>query len=148
MDPGRQFEWPAAVDGMCLTILSSLLLRSRARSPSSVRPLAPEVLERVTLYISKNLGSRLTVRGLASIARFSPSHFSRAFKAGTGLSPHRFIIEQRVERAKALLKDSSIPLVDVAYSAGFASQSHMTQLFRKHVGVAPGQWQAAIVNRP
>jgi len=67
----------------------------------------------------------------------SPYHFSRMFKLSTGLSPHQYVIRQRIERAKALLTNTDLPVGVVAQEVGFASPSHFAQQFRRLVGVSP-----------
>jgi AraC family transcriptional regulator len=79
---------------------------------------------------------------MAAVARLSPYHFARQFKAATGLPPRQYVIARRVERAKQLLQggvDSS--LAEVAARAGFADQSHFCHHFRRRVGVTPGRFR-------
>ena len=66
----------------------------------------------------------------------SPYYFSRLFKQSTGLSPYQYIIQSRVDRAKRLL-DQGLAIADIAYSVGFASQSHLNRHFKRLVGVTP-----------
>lgn len=67
----------------------------------------------------------------------SPYHFSRMFKLSTGLPPHQYVMRQRIERAKALLTNTDLPVGVVAQEVGFASPSHFAQQFRRLVGTAP-----------
>ena len=78
---------------------------------------------------------------LAAACRFSVSHFTRAFRQTHGMSPHRWLLHRRAERAKELLRSIDLPLVDVAIQCGFADQSHFTRVFAKLVGTAPGAWR-------
>ena len=64
-------------------------------------------------------------------------YFCRMFSASTGISPYQYVLKQRVAKTKDLLKNSKLPLADIAYECGFSSQSQMTQHFRKQVGVTP-----------
>jgi AraC family transcriptional regulator len=77
-----------------------------------------------------------------AVARLSPYHFARQFKAATGLPPHQYFILRRVERAKQLLQgDGDLALAEVAASAGFSDQSQFTRHFKRLVGVTPGQFR-------
>ena len=76
------------------------------------------------------------------MARLSPYHFARQFKAATGLPPHRYVVARRVERAKQLLQgDGDVSLAEVAARAGFSDQSQFCQHFKLLVGVTPGQFR-------
>ncbi len=88
-------------------------------------------------YIGDNLTQNLTLAKIAHEAHISPYHFSRMFKLSTGLSPHQYVIQQRIERAKALLANTDLSISVVAQEVGFASPSHFTQQFRRLVGVSP-----------
>ena len=68
----------------------------------------------------------------------SVSHFSRAFRQSTGLSPHQWLLKRRVDQAKSLLRDRTLSLSDVALSCGFGDQSHFTRVFTKLTGITPG----------
>lgn len=77
-------------------------------------------LERATDYINDNLPQKLTLTEIAGAAHVSPYHLARSFKAAIGLSPHQYVIRRRVERAKTLLIDTDLSIVDVAGAVGFA----------------------------
>src|SRR5690606_37580469 len=112
------------------------LLDGTAPARTEAEPALPAYrLRRVLGYIEAALdearpdaqdtmaGEALSLARLAAVAGLSPSHFSRAFKAATGAAPHRFVLERRVDRARALLDRTGLPLAQIAYEAGFASQS-------------------------
>jgi AraC family transcriptional regulator len=89
-------------------------------------------------YIHEHLDAELSLDHLAAVVRMSPYHFARLFKSSTGLPPHQYVIAQRVERAKGLLRDAErFPLADIAVEVGFSSQSHFTRHFKRLVGVTP-----------
>ena len=87
----------------------------------------------------------LSLGRLASEAGLSPFHFARQFKRVTGQSPHQYLLAIRIERARALLAERSLSLVDVALRLGFSSQSHLTSVFRRAIGLTPGVYRAAIL---
>ena len=100
-------------------------------------------LGQVIEYIRAHLNADLSIVELARIAQTSPFHFARRFKASTGLTPHRYVMERRIELAKSLLVDGDRSIADVAYSCGFATQAHLTTVFRKLVGVTPMAYRHA-----
>lgn len=111
----------------------------------AVGGLAPWQLRLVCRHIAENLAERISTQDLATIARLSASHFARAFKASIGCTPHRFILQQRIERAKELMVGSSETLCQIALICGLADQSHLTRTFRAHEGCSPAAWRR--VNR-
>ncbi len=127
----------------------SLLRRYSSLGYSSVRKLEhesadglPEASLRTALaYVDDNLAENLSLAEIAREVYISPYHFSRMFKLSTGLSPHQYVIRQRIERAKALLMNTELPVGVVAQEVGFASPSHFTQQFRRLVGVSPSSFR-------
>jgi len=95
----------------------------------------------VTEFMRAHLAETLQLSELAAISGLSISHFSRAFKGSTGLPPHRWHLNMRIDRARKMLADASPSLADVAYATGFADQSHFTRLFSRIVGMSPGTWR-------
>ena len=77
----------------------------------------------------------------------SPFHFARVFRRATGLPPHSWLMQRRVERARALLKVGCTPLT-VAMQLGFADQSHLTRQFKQTYGIGPGAYRKACATRP
>ncbi len=119
---------------------SSLGLRRDHRTGAQAG-LPAAALRRVTDYVEENLAEGLTLAEISAVAHMSPFHFSRLFKASTGLSPHRFVVDRRVERAKSLLHKTGLPLHEVARLAGFTDQSHLAKHFRRQLGVTPRRFR-------
>jgi len=94
-------------------------------------------LKLVTDYINDYLERELSLKELAAIAQMSQYHFCRAFKQAMGLSPHQYLIQQRVERAKQLLQSGEVSLGAVAIACGFAHQSHFHRHFKRLTGMTP-----------
>jgi AraC-like DNA-binding protein len=105
-----------------------------------------ERLKRVREYIEAYLDNRLTLTDLAGVACLSPYHFSRSFEQAIGLGPQRYVMQRRLERAKSLMRRTNEPLAMIAQPVGFADQSHLTSIFRRETGVAPGRYRSACVN--
>ena len=98
-------------------------------------------LERVKEFVDSHVGEDLSIDALAKQACLSPFHFARAFKAATGLAPHRYVIECRIGRAKSLLAKGRLPIDGIAERCGFSSQAHLARWFRRIVGVTPGEYR-------
>ncbi|MDJ0597045.1 MAG: helix-turn-helix transcriptional regulator, partial [Pleurocapsa sp. MO_226.B13] len=78
---------------------------------------------------------------LAALVQISPSYFSILFKQATGITPHQYVIQCRIERAKELLRQSDLAIADVALRLGFSHQSHLSRHFKRLVGVTPKQFR-------
>lgn len=98
-------------------------------------------LKQVTEYINDNLDQDLSLAELSQIADLSQFHFSRSFRETTGLPPRKFLMKRRVEKAKRLLAESDLPIVEVGFQTGFKTQSHFTSLFRRLTNVTPRVWR-------
>jgi AraC family transcriptional regulator len=99
-------------------------------------------LRAVVEYVEEHLDTSPTLEQIAAVARLSPYHFARQFKAATGLPPHQYVILRRVERAKQLLQaGTDLSLAQVAAHAGFSDQSRFSQHFKRLVGVTPGRFR-------
>lgn len=99
--------------------------------------LAPRKLALVTNYINDHLGETLSLEAIAKVVQISPSHFITMFKQSTGLTPHQYVMTQRIEKAMVLLTQSRLPISDIARQTGFADQSHLTRLMRRYTGLTP-----------
>jgi len=122
-------------------------LRRRAgfrQQQSSGGPRLGQVIE----YIHANLTADLSIVELARMAQTSPFHFARHFRASIGLTPHQYVMERRIERAKWLLADCSRSIAAVAYASGFATQAHLTTVFRRLVGVTPRAYRTHAGSAP
>jgi AraC family transcriptional regulator len=109
--------------------------------------LAPWQRKRVKELFLQHLDGTIRLTTLARECRLSVSHFARSFRRTFGTSAHRYLILQRVERAKALLKESVLCIPDVALQSGFSDQAAFSRTFRAVVGCPPGQWQREITHR-
>jgi AraC family transcriptional regulator len=90
-------------------------------------------------YIQTHLNRDLSLAELASVIRISPTYFASLFKQAMGISPHQYVIQQRVERAKVMLSKTDLAITDIALQVGFSSQSHLTQHFKRFTGMTPKQ---------
>lgn len=98
-------------------------------------------LRQVMSLIAESYESDLSLADLAEVAGMSTFHFAREFKRTTGTTPHQYLIRFRVDRAKAMLSGSEMPLVEVSSRSGFSHQSHFTRLFRRLTGTTPQSYR-------
>ncbi len=110
-------------------------------SPGRRGMLTPLQERRVISRILDDLAGDPSLSELALLCGLSRSHFVRAFKQTTGLPPHRWLLMQRVKRAKTLLHDTERSITEIALDCGFADQSHFTRVFSKIFGISPGAWR-------
>jgi AraC family transcriptional regulator len=101
--------------------------------------LSQATLRQVTEYIHEHLHQDLKLAELSAIAQISPYHFLRLFKQRMGITPHQYILQRRIEKAKHLLQHSELSIADIAVRTGFSDQSHLTRCFKRILGVTPKQ---------
>ena len=98
-------------------------------------------LRLVSEYINDNLTDDLSLAEIAKVAGLSRYHFSRSFRKTTGMTPQQYLMQQRIERAKNLLENKKMPIVEVSLQTGFKNQSHFTTIFRKFTKLTPKIWR-------
>jgi len=103
--------------------------------------LAPWQLMRAEKLMSENLSGQVPLSRLAEQCGLSVRHFTRAFRKSTGVPPHQWLLNRRIERAKELLPNSELALSAVALECGFGHQSHFTRTFSAAVCMSPGLWR-------
>jgi AraC family transcriptional regulator len=103
--------------------------------------LAPWQKRRVAELLKENLDGQIGLADLARECGLSVSHFTRSFRRSFGTSAHRYLILQRIEKAKSLLSNSGSALSEVALQAGFSDQASFSRTFNAVVGLAPGHWR-------
>ncbi|OLY72992.1 AraC family transcriptional regulator [Pseudomonas sp. ATCC PTA-122608] len=109
--------------------------------PSATGGLCARRERMVKQLILANLGESLEVTELAWACALSRSHFSRAFKCSTGLSPQEWIRQQRIQRAKELIVSSALSLTQISQECGFCDQAHFCHIFSRSEGVNPMTWR-------
>jgi transcriptional regulator GlxA family with amidase domain len=123
------------------TAIASRLFADPSERVTEVRGLAPWQLQRIVAYLDARLPLRVDLADLAALAGQSQSHFSRAFKASTGMAPYRWQLDARIRRAQALLIDTRASLDQIAEATGFADAMHLGRTFRKLIGATPAAWR-------
>ena len=104
----------------------------------------------VSAYIEKHIADSITVRALARFVYLSSCCFYRAFKRSFGIPPHRYLVQQRIERAKALLASSAWSITEIGFALGFSQTSSLSAAFRYLTGLTPTEYRRtqAGVRRP
>lgn len=127
-------------DSLTLALLAAAL-GSEAPPPQRRSQLPPRVLKRLTDHIEDHCLRPIRLQELADLVGLSPSYLSHAFKAATGMPPHRYQMTARIRRACAMLTATDLPLSEIADRAGFSDQPHFTRVFRKLTGRTPAAWR-------
>lgn len=129
-------------DGLALSLIIDVLKLTQVQ-PRKRSKLAAWQLRRAIEFIEENCLRNIRLEEVAAVTGLSQSHFSHAFKASTGVAPHQYQTNARLERAKHLLVGSEYPLTTIAVETGFADQAHFTRVFRKNLGTTPANWKKA-----
>lgn len=123
------------------------LLRSQSMIDRDVTlrgGLAPAVRRRLTAFIDARLDQPLTLGLLAQVACLSEFHLARMFRVSFGMAPSAWVAARRLERARDLLKNTALPLQQVAHACGYADLSHFSHRFRAGLGIAPGRYRQVL----
>ena len=131
------------IDSLKTTLAIHLLRQycsTKPKLPNYGNSLSKAKLKQVIEYINENLGDELKVIELAAIVQISPYHFIRLFKKALGKTPHQYILQQRIEKAKCLLEYREISLAEIATLVGFSDQSHFSKYFKRVIGITPKQY--------
>ena len=136
-------------DTLKLTLFTHLLQRYTAQDSAAYKPITTGKtqttfyglpayrLRQVIDYVDAHLERNLKLSELSAIAQLSPNYFTQRFKQSTGLTPHQYVIQQRVEKAKRLLLSGKLSIAEVAVAVGFSHQSHLNRHFKRQVGTTP-----------
>jgi transcriptional regulator GlxA family with amidase domain len=116
--------------------------QQRAASPRPARGgLPPRALQRVRDYVESHLRGNLSLETLAATSGLSMYHFLREFKQSQGVTPHHYLVQRRIERARELLTRTDLSVSEIAFACGFSDQSHFGRRFRELVGVPPSAFR-------
>lgn len=139
-----EYETGAPVDALyaeSLVQAAAAIVLRRCAAGSEPRPrgggLPPRRLAELRDYVHVNLGRRITLEELSTVAGVSAAHLNRLFRASLGETPHQYVLRQRVERAQNALLHSDDSIADIAVAHGFADQSHLTRVLRRATGLTP-----------
>ena len=116
----------------------------RATAAGAKERLSARTVERAKEVLISHLNGEGSIAEVADACGLSRSHFSRAFHASTGSTPHQWLSMQRLERACSMLRDADMPISQIAHACGFADQSHFTRCFARAFGTTPANWRRTI----
>ncbi|MEO7133691.1 MAG: helix-turn-helix transcriptional regulator, partial [Vicinamibacterales bacterium] len=91
--------------------------------------------------VEENLGEELSVESIAREVGMSAFHFAHAFRAATGLPPHKYLMQRRMEHAKSLLRETDLSLTEIALRVGYSSSSHFCVGFQKLIHTTPSHYR-------
>ncbi len=130
-------------DSALAMIAATLLGLAHRSAPFSGRRI-DHAASTVADYVEAHLDQSIGLRDLAALADAPETQFLSDFKATFGATPHQYVLSRRIARAQELLAAGAMPLAEIAYACGFASQSHMTDVFREKLGVTPGRYRKEV----
>lgn len=144
--------YSSAFNTHALNTLLAMLCNERL-SPSAPHnkksgALAPWRLKQVTALMLGRLNEQVSVDEMAASVDLSTDHFVRSFSIATGRTPHQWLTEMRMERAKRLLRETQLPANEIALELGYSSPGHFSSRFRQVVGMSPSVWRQAFANDP
>jgi AraC family transcriptional regulator len=127
------------------SLLAVHLLRRYARPSRPIKPsetaMAPRAVRQAVSFIHENYSRAVRLGDIAAAANLSLYHLTRVFKKAIGTTPHRYLVQVRINSARLLLAAGARSLAEVAVAVGFSDQSHFTREFKRMLGVTPGQLQ-------
>jgi AraC family transcriptional regulator len=128
--------------------VAAVLVKDHAASYQSFRRyrggLTPGRLRNVMEFVRSEIDEDLSLKKMAEVSGLSVTHFSYMFRESVGESPHRFVLRQRVERAKELLRLRETRMLDVAMACGFKTQQHFARVFRSIQGASPTEYRRQV----
>lgn len=129
------------VEAALMLLLATLARLAQQKTTIVSGGLAAWQLRRTTEYLEERLAEPVSLAELAAVARLSPFHFARAFKASTGQPPHRYHTLRRIERAKEMLQTTDLTVTEIAMCLGLDSSQTLARVFRESVGCTPTTWR-------
>lgn len=131
------------------TLIMGHIIRHRSTAAGRLKRvpdcLTPKQLNAIVEYIQSHLSSELRLYQMADHVGISPYYLAHAFKVTTGISPHQYVLRCRLQRSQQLLQNTQMSIAAIAYEVGFGSQSHMTTVFCKTLGITPSKYRQHFV---
>ncbi|MCU1237586.1 MAG: Transcriptional regulator, AraC family [Candidatus Solibacter sp.] len=136
------------LDGLALAAASRLIARHSGVSKPAAelhQGLSGRKLKLVLSFIDETLAENISIEHVASVAGVSASHLTKLFRQSTGLPVHQYVIQRRVERARALIASSELTMAEIAQAVGFTHESHMARHMRRALGAPPKAIRRSII---
>jgi len=140
---GRMFG-ESLMTGLVIHLLKQYSVWQPQSFPDDKGRLSEHRLQKVFNYIQQHLEQDVALSDIANVLNLSQYHFCRLFKQSTGLAPHQYLTQCRIDRAKQLLQTTQLTITEVAFAVGFNNHSSFTRLFRRYVGVTPKEFRASL----
>lgn len=135
----------ASVDALVNTAMANFSIATAqidsGKITASPKALSTDNRDKAEQYIDKHLDKPISVEQLAELCDLSVSEFSRQFRVSFGAPPHKYMIAERINEAKRLLRNTDWPIAEIALSVGFSNQAHFTSAFRKAAETTPSQYR-------
>jgi AraC family transcriptional regulator len=132
-------------DALAIALSAHLARRyGKTQSTSPTGKLTVQQAQHIRDYVQTHLMEDLSIDRLAQLVQLSPGHFATLFKRQVGLTPHQYVVQQRLDRACFLLRQTDLPILTIVHQIGLQTQSHFTRLFRQQMGVTPKQYRDRI----
>ena len=142
---GPEYFGAVYVQSISLALASYVSARygSGADAEPASRPasLSSAQKNHIETFIDHELASNFGLVDLAGLIGYSPDHFARLFKQAFHQSPYQYVLTRRIERAKAMLRDASLSIAEIATECGFSNQGHLTTAFKHRTGMTPGAYR-------
>jgi len=132
-------SWQEAIE--YLNQVASLLFDLRRESESDYRS---QMCERIKRFVEENLAGDLSLSTIADFMRYNPSYISRIFKQLEGMNLSEYILGQRLNLAKDLLRGNKHTISEIALAVGFDSPQYFATVFKKHLGISPHKYRVQI----
>jgi len=121
--------------------LGSIDISTLPPAPQAHGVLSPGAMRRVREYVEAHFGESIDLLVLAEVAGLSVHHFARQFKQSAGVTPHVYLTQKRVERAREMLVQTDLSLAEIAFTVGFCDQGHLARHFRDMLGTTPREFR-------
>lgn len=139
---GSRLYAESMANALAVHLLQHYSIRTQAIRDYTGR-LSRYKVQQAIAIINDDLDRDLSLDAIAAVVEMSPYYFSRLFKQSTGLSPHQYVLHCRIEQAKQLLAKQELSILEICQQVGFQSQSHFSNVFRKHTGITPKAYREA-----
>ena len=140
---GRMFG-ESLVTGLVIHLLKQYSVWQPRSSSDNTGRLSEHQLQTVFKYMQDHLEQDIALSDMASVLNLSQYHFCHLFKQSTGLAPHQYLTQCRIDRAKQLLQSTQLTITEIAFAVGLNNHSSFTRLFRRYAGTTPKAFRASL----
>lgn len=147
----HESNYPSTQDGIGLECIATAIALAACQHSGTISEmsktgprLAPKQIRSVQAYVETHLHQQISLADLAATAALSSFHFLRSFKGSLGITPARYVLDRRMERARYLLRVSNLTVSEVGIDVGFEDVSHFSRAFRRVAGITPSAFRSAV----